>query len=545
MRFKKGFTWIAVLLLMTVGFSVAFLNPVTAEEEWEPDNDEVLYLQDGRTEPYYYNYTDVVVEEAVDIPYPDVGNWFSYDTETTLDVLATTVDGGGEYTRVFLHVSAAGGYSYNETESVEHPHDDLSPPGMGHIGNAGQVIEAEVADYEGDHIPYLDIERSKNSGTTNITDGDEGGYGETSDTQKLALQGCLFAAQMGAVAVDVKTFGALSAVSFAATLATRGSDDEPDPFPENKDCDSGEDANVRQVWKHDPEMSEWDDNAGRMENPLEGVHGTSTILYLSLDNDYLHDSATLEISAYNLLGISPYGDDEYYESSITEGAEATVEIPIKNAEPELDDDNKMETDKNSYEASDYSSSVYPDLEGLIVENPAECTDVDYEVEIEWDGEWDYDTHTAYTWITHGEEIDKTLNIGGIPEDDKWYEVEITYSIKALDRYGGWEEDPGHTIEIEVKNDEDKDSGAPTPPPGGPIPTSTEYRFSLERSEYEEYLEEGSIAPELLESLEEEGIDDLGKEAELSPAEEGWLIQQDSEKRYWIEVTEKELRVCEI
>ena len=44
---------------------------------------------------------------------------------------------------------------------------------------------------------------------------------------------------------------------------------------------------------------------------------------------------------------------------------------------------------------------------------------------------------------------------------------------------------------------------------------------------------------------EEGIDDLGKEAELFPAEEGWLIQQDSEQGYWIGVAEKELRVYDI
>ncbi|MFW6064427.1 MAG: hypothetical protein ACOC8Y_02510, partial [Candidatus Natronoplasma sp.] len=156
------------------------------------------------------------------------------------------------------------------------------------------------------------------------------------------------------------------------------------------------------------------------------------------------------------------------------GAEASVEIPIKNAEPEIEEE--MDSDKNSYEASDYSSSVYPDLEDLTVENPAGCTDVDYEVEIEWDGEWDYDTHTAYTWITHEEEIDKTLNIAGIPEDGEWHEVEIMYSIKAHDRYGGWEEDLD-PIEIEVKNEEDQDSGYPTPPPGGPIPVGEDYPTS--------------------------------------------------------------------
>ncbi len=480
---KNAFTWIVAFLLVFVVFSVVFTDTVVAndgfEDEFESDNGKALYLQDGRTEPYYYNYTDVVVEEALYIPYPDVGNWFSYDTETTLDVLATTVDGGGEYTRVFLHVSAAGGYSYNETESVEHPHDDLSPPGMGHIGNAGQVIEAEITDYDGNHIPYLDIERSKNSGTTSITDGDEGGDGETSETQKLALQGALFAAQIGATAVDVKTFGAISAVSFAYTLATRGSDDEPNPFPENKDYDLGEDANVRQVWKHDPEMSEWNDTSGRMENPLEDVHGTSTVLYLSLDNDDLHESAILEISARNLLGISGYDDDEYFESSITDGAEATIEIPIRKARPEL----SLDTDKDTYYKSDYITSddgpyiVSPKFD-ISLDNPAGDNTPKYDItmDIKFDGS-SYETLTYFFYRDIDDDISQYITIEVLDGYDGSVSIKFTVETR-YERYGGWIEtfeisESFNVVEDGRDDSDDGGSGGGTPPPGGVVSTGNE------------------------------------------------------------------------
>lgn len=185
MRFNKAFTWIVAFLLVFVAFSVVFTGTSVADDgsddEFESDNGKALYLQDDQSKEYYYNYTDVAVEKAVDIPYPyDTGNAFSYDTETTLDVLATKVGGKGEHTRVFLYVSAAGGYSYNESESVKHPNDDYPSTAFGHVGNAAQVLEAEITGYDGEIVensPFLQVETGSNGGTPNITDGYDGGDG--------------------------------------------------------------------------------------------------------------------------------------------------------------------------------------------------------------------------------------------------------------------------------------------------------------------------------------------------------------------------------
>jgi len=76
----------------------------------------------------------------------------------------------------------------------------------------------------------------------------------------------------------------------------------------------------------------------------------------------------------------------------------------------------------------------------------------------------------------------------------------------------------------------------------PPPISPETTASLELTEYEEYLEEGPLSGELLDAFKKEGIEDLGKEAELSRAEEGWWITVEGEKEYWVYEKEEELKV---
>ncbi len=153
----------------------------------------------------------------------------------------------------------------------------------------------------------------------------------------------------------------------------------------------------------------------------------------------------------------------------------------------------------------------------------------------------------------------------IPEDEDEFSIHISIADKENGGISPWDKSrqfAEYSIDLEVSDCYDCLDGScdcghdwdPTECPicGGPFghcycggPMSLECEAFLERSEYEEYLEEGQIAPELLEALREEGIDDLDREAELSQAEEGWLIQQDSVQRYWIELAEKELRVYDI
>ncbi len=67
-----------------------------------------------------------------------------------------------------------------------------------------------------------------------------------------------------------------------------------------------------------------------------------------------------------------------------------------------------------------------------------------------------------------------------------------------------------------------------------------YLFTLD-STYEEYLEEGTIDPELKEALEEEDLT-VEEDAEVSEDDGTWFIHQDGQRKYVIEVSEKELYI---
>ena len=549
---SKFFSFVLALLLVAVVFSMAFTFPATAEEdEFEPDNDEAIYLQSlGEMHNYEYNYTDVDEEEKV----PQYLHWdyepmFLYDSEMSLTAHVVGVTSLQDYNRIHIGITAAGAYSHNE-ESERDPTEDSYPSAGGHIGTVGQVIEAEFTEMVGyedktEEDPTIGIEEEHDSGI-NMTEGEEGDDGPERE-QEIAAKGAILLADIA----DFKTLGALSAIDFAESLAGAGSDDSPDPFPDDVTGSSGFDASVRQTWKHpfshgtpiEPE-----------DPPLEGSHSASTMITAKLPGGDLPDEATLEISAKNIIGttdgFSGYPDPEIPDDwNTADGAEASVEIPIRNAEPEIED---IDTDDDHYTTSESGGTdlVQPELM-VDLENQAKCDDAMYDLYAYVDDEeniapdeLDY-THETF-WHRNRESVTIAIDLGDFGIDyGESGELWIMVLIEARDKYGGWELESDE-IKIEVEDDSDGgDGGGGSIPPGGPHPTSTEYLFSLERSEYEEYLEEGQIAPELLEALREEGIDDLDREAELSPAEDGWLIQQDSEQRYWIEVTEKELRVYEI
>jgi len=70
---------------------------------------------------------------------------------------------------------------------------------------------------------------------------------------------------------------------------------------------------------------------------------------------------------------------------------------------------------------------------------------------------------------------------------------------------------------------------------------TKYLFRLNRTEYEDYLQEGGIADELREAFPEEGHD-LVDDAELYEDNDVWRIHENAETRYRIEVENDELNI---
>ena len=199
----------------------------------------------------------------------------------------------------------------------------------------------------------------------------------------------------------------------------------------------------------------------------------------------LSQSHNLEISTSLITEKFHVGDELYPSYDYEEGPEASVEITIKQRELDISTTGSGWTDPST------GTHNYPEGEEV---------DISAHASQGWEfKEWTGDTEAIENPTSSNTQI--TI------EDDYEITAEFEEIYDTCPICGGI---IGHC-----------DCGI----------TSHEHEACLERSEYEEYLEEGQIAPELLEALVEEGIDDLGKEAELSQAEEGWFIEQDSEKRY--------------
>ncbi|MBS3816691.1 MAG: hypothetical protein KGY76_03915 [Candidatus Thermoplasmatota archaeon] len=70
-----------------------------------------------------------------------------------------------------------------------------------------------------------------------------------------------------------------------------------------------------------------------------------------------------------------------------------------------------------------------------------------------------------------------------------------------------------------------------------------YLFSLNRTKYMEYLDEGSIDPELKGAFEDESYD-VEADANLSEEDEGWFISENETREYRIEVGDEKLTIYE-
>ncbi len=186
--------------------------------------------------------------------------------------------------------------------------------------------------------------------------------------------------------------------------------------------------------------------------PIE--YQASIALDWNFDNSIFEDtdSAKIGITAKNIVGV--IGPNYDYE---TKGATSYVEIEIKNAEPtEVEE---LVTDADHYDAGEHSSVVSPVFKNLKVTNPAQCTDVTYEVEIKWRPDWKNSFETlTYAWFTHGEELNKQVNIH-VPEGTEDASVDIRYTVSTSDTYGGWEMDSvTHNNLFTVTNEEDDNGG---------------------------------------------------------------------------------------
>jgi len=175
---------------------------------------------------------------------------------------------------------------------------------------------------------------------------------------------------------------------------------------------------------------------------------------LKIPTDSLPDEARLEISTKNIFG-TYHRNDGLVNHDI--GAEASVEIPIKNAEPEGDFDKVDIEDAEVIEESDGDYVLEPEItlyDDFLQGNPANCEEAVYDIKIEYEEEDDYwrEITTLETNIEFdGYEVYyNDDNRVEIPADGGQGDVNVRVTLTAHDEYGGWEESVEESFEWEYK-----------------------------------------------------------------------------------------------
>ena len=462
---SKVTVFFVAFLLVTVVFSIAFTDTVSASGgEWENDNDEAIWFRPANTKEknYNYNYTDTVVEEQLKV-YDSTSDLLTqyYDSEMSLTAHVDSLMSDETKNTINLHITATGAYRWNETSqvSINDDHEGLLNH-IAHIGTRDSFIEAQLIDYDGYNDDQFDVNvEQERTSAVNFTEGDDdGGTKEPSVWQKHAGDAALLAAN--AAKVNPKVLLAVSAGSLIWDAVDGLTETPSYDAPEDSTSGSGLYDKVRQTWRHREDWP-WD-----FDQPLERAHVVSKRVQVNVyrDNHPLPDSATLEVSAKNILAaLNHDGDITGGPIDGVEGAEASVEIPIRNAEPTLEEE-ELQSDKDTYYTSDTSINdyIFPELSGLEISNPAGCTEATYQVELEYWTEWEDEWKPVESDIYHGEDWTESVGIK-VPDHVSYEEVKFRYTvIYAEEKYGGWEIQDVWEGEVEVLANNDEDDDGPTP-----------------------------------------------------------------------------------
>ena len=404
---------------------------VTADDEIEQTDHDVYFICSdlGSDElDYFYAAEPKTVTTTIE----DGSGTVYYDVKNTISVNARvwSAINDGKNNIVRIYVSAVGHY-----EVIPRAY---TPADNHFVGTHGLNIESVVASVDGTDTTQQNLQTTY-SNSNNMTDGPEGGDEDDDLLRETAEFGIKYAAERK------DKLGLISIAEFVwEQTEPRGGSTE------TIDGSIGEGGKVRHHWN--APFYQWDVNP-----PRARYYSGGTLLHLDTDSTP-PDSVTLDISADNEIGVYDLTLDDFVEGyERLDGAETSFEIEIKNAEPtEVEE---LGTDADHYDAGEDSSVVSPIFKDLKVTNPAQCTDVTYEVEIELRAGWTDGFETlTYAWITHDEELNKQVNIY-VPEGTVNEEVDIRYSVRTSDTYGGWELDPiSRNSLFSVTNEETDDGG---------------------------------------------------------------------------------------
>ena len=501
---RKLITWVAVLVLISVGFSVLTVNVSAEQDVPEPDNDKsIFFMEPNSTENYYYNYTSEIHADRNVLG--DSEGWygpdFYYDNQIQLTAHVKYVAGTETDNIIRVYVAAQGAYEYNETATPGNPDPGGVDWGIDYAGTTHVPIQAEIADIEGGDVSSS-IEGLNTLGNT--VSGDNMALGENKDREDRDL--LMDTLKFGGTAIKegVLDFKAPDGVS--TVLGTLEAYDEylnphfkPDiePHPEDEDNDFTE-------YPYDQKQKTWpldyEDYGGEEDPDNERSYSAAAAFTMHVDNDEILDSLTLEFSARNILDIWFEDSTPSEYADTTEGPEASVEISIRNAEiEEVESDNK-DSYGDSVSVTNRDGSLYwddeiavslnrPDRVWTLFDSPPSREIPRVDLSVNWgDGteeavkenwepyQWEFDEEgtIGYYWESVNKEVsishmyDLEDDLGMQYGDDKTVTIEITAEV--LDQYGGWEE----TVEFDLTIKYREPVTWPRPPPGGPYPVGEDY-----------------------------------------------------------------------
>ena len=435
MNFRKLSIFAICFLLLS---SIAIVPDLGAAEsptdDPEPDNEPVYFQAEGTpSEDFKTTYGDVTEQDAYDGPFElaytghGIHGWW-WDNGIALSSRVETIMEGAGSNWVYVNVSATGWYEYSEYNDLE----DITtkPNNRNDIDYSGVTqIPLQVELTKGD---CNDLYFEPGSHTAvNMTDGPEGG---DEDEDRSGLRDTAeFGIEWAAGLKD--PIGAIDIGEFLyEQWKARGASDHDgieDILPPDDNSDSGKGAFIQQTWDHKYELW-WD-----TDQPYFGQFNVATEFLLKVPTSSLPDEARLEISTKNIFG-TYHRHDGLVNHDI--GAEASVEIPIRNAEPELDEDEITVEYDEPVKTSDsrYSDCIRPEIEigkGFI-DNPAGCEKAEYNVTVKYSiDEEDWKELTTETMtITDSAELNPYIEIDDEEPEGEMY---LEFHVSTKDEYGAW------------------------------------------------------------------------------------------------------------
>lgn len=415
---KRIITFFVVMVIGMFVFSIFTIDAVKATD----GDDGSLYFQTTEGDSHTYNFNYTGTEDNDD-------TYTRNDIALRVNVQSVTSD--KHENEIKILVSAVGACK-SKSGTV---YDERGQPHDTYYSTKDVELSAKID--EGAHkSTELNVHQTENSISKDMNDGDHGG-----DNTAMHLRNTTYFAAETTIGMIPYIGTGYDIAKFAYEEFGPGGSEKLNPYA------SGPGGEAGQTFERLGDYAAGPDS--------EDLYGVGTEFRYTIDNDHLPDQFDMIISAKNIMGY-------YYDGSKIDtdnGAEASVEIPIKNGEPQLDENqikvgNELEKDEPVEVVDEVEKDgedkyeLYPhiSIDSTFLDNPAGCLDAEYDLKIKHDGQEKATFEGTYIYNNHYLPLSIYIDADRDPNNDPG--VELNYTVTAHDEYGGWEKWVTKTFEWE-------------------------------------------------------------------------------------------------